>query len=552
MSSGTRNPPSSTVRPSASDTAVQPAAAAPDRGSWRSEVAAVIREPAIVATGAMVAFIAISIWWLTVDRQVPIYDPGMHLLFAFNDYDALRAGHPLTPFTVWTLYPPLTDIVGAIASLIGGLSVAGPVVAQNLIFIPLLSLACFRIGRMTFGAPAGACAVLFALGTPMIAGQFHQFLLDGPETAMVAATVWLLLESRGLRRTWVAAAAGIVCGLGFLTKESFPAFVAGVFLVVLARGGWRRWRGLAAFLALTAGVALPWYIYHRVQLSGLAHTAAAGGYSTAPASYRPPRLSAQNAAWYLWSDLNYQLLAPLMLFAAIGVVSTVVEIVRGRLRDLPAPELLVGGLVAYLGVTYQLPHGPRYSLPGLVFLAVLGTGWIFRLRPRGARLLAGGLLVVVVIANTLGASFGVGGFVRLTLPGAPRAPGSVQGRLILSMPNGFTVGAPQAAGNLVSILRPERRLGFTSVEWDPGALSEAFSAQGLFALARIADLAVIEVPFTALGPHDLFILHEPVTPGAVPCARLSDGTGVWLTAGSPLAHPAVLVCPTHHSSFAPA
>ena len=39
----------------------------------------------------------------------------------------------------------------------------------------------------------------------------------------------------------------IFVGVGMYTRSTFVLFILGLFLVMLARGGWRRWRGVLLF-----------------------------------------------------------------------------------------------------------------------------------------------------------------------------------------------------------------------------------------------------------------------------------------------------------------
>ena len=51
------------------------------------------------AIGAVAVFIAITCWWLTQDRSIPIYDAGDHLETALRYHNMLAAGNLLGPFT---------------------------------------------------------------------------------------------------------------------------------------------------------------------------------------------------------------------------------------------------------------------------------------------------------------------------------------------------------------------------------------------------------------------------------------------------------------------
>lgn len=218
------------------------------------------------AIGVSAIFIGLTCWWLTQDRSIPIFDAGDHLETAISYHNLLQAGDLLGPFNHTSQYPPLAHMVGAIAAFIGGVSVAAPIIGENVVFVSLLTLGCYQTGRILFGARAGMLAAIFALGSPLLIAQLHVFMLDAPEAALVAVSIWLLLASDDFSRTRMAAVAGVAVGCGMLVKVTFPLFVAGIVLIALAHGGWRNWRGMAAFAATAAVIGGPWYIDHISEL----------------------------------------------------------------------------------------------------------------------------------------------------------------------------------------------------------------------------------------------------------------------------------------------
>ncbi|HET6449456.1 MAG TPA: glycosyltransferase family 39 protein [Conexibacter sp.] len=400
------------------------------------------------AIAVTAAFIAISCWWVHQDHGVPFADAASHLITVVAYYDRLHSGDFGKLLYESGYYPPLTFLTGAIASLIGGLNASTPVIGENLVYGSLIALGCYHTGKLVAGPAGGFLAVLFVLGSPLLIEQMHVFMIDAPQAALVAVAVWLILASDRFRDVRLSAAAGTAVGAGMASKEQFALFVAGLLVVVVAREqGWRNRRGMLAFAACTLVIAAPWYVANLSKLSAFATAAGAG--PDLPARGKPPLLSVSNAGWYVWALVNGLLFAPLFAFAAIGTVRAGVSVVRARpeVRDVPlaaipfAPELLGGLLGGWLGLTLVRHHDMRYAMGLLVYLAVLGTAWIVRLR-RTWRIGATAALASAVVATTLGASFGIGGDVRVLLAGDPVATDRTFG---IPPPSQLTVYADQTS-----------------------------------------------------------------------------------------------------------
>jgi hypothetical protein len=514
--------------------------------------------PAWGAIGVTTVFLAITCWWLTQDRSIPIFDAGLHLSLAIDVHHELGSGHLLNALTLTIPYPPFAYLVGSLGILVGGVGIAPLVLAENLVFVPLLALGCYQVGRLAFSPLAGLLAVVFALGSPLIAAQFHVFMIDAPETAMVAVSVWLVIATEGFSRLKTCALAGLAVGLGMLTKEPFAIFLVGIVAVTAVRGGRGAWRGFALFAAVALALALPWYIHEYAQIRAIGNEATASssvfaepGTSTSQ-GIAPPRLSRANLEWYLWNLVNAQLYLPLFAFAAVGWVWALVGFARRRPVSPLALELAVGAFLAWAFLTETFVHDTRYSMPLLVYLAVFGAGWIVRLGRRG-RIAAMAVLVVVALANTLGASFGVGGEASISLPGASPASLSQPGVVTFYSNGGFLVSGPHRDGDLLAVLQALRREGVRAVEWPPEqALEPDFSEGGVVALLQIAGLEQVgeHVPAEELTRRDAVLAHRKVRSNIPrPCVLLDDGTGVWVRIGDPLAAGARDYCPLPKPHF---
>ena len=333
-----------------------------------------------------------------------------------------------------------------------------------------------------------------------------------------------------------------------MVKQSFITYVLGLVVVMLVRGGWRERRGLVAFLLPVVIVAGPWYVYHLHQIGGLiVHMAnSAGMTSTAAGSPYPPRFSIQNLTFYWWSAVNLQLVVPLCLFAVVGTASSVLRFVRVGGRDDYTPELVVGALVGWLGMTWQAVHDPRYMLPATVYVAVLGVGWIGRLSRNGTKF-AVGLLAVIAVVNTLGDSFGLGSPLAVQVGTEHPFSELENGQLNFYSANGYEgVSAPRRQPDLLPLLTRMKSNGIQRVVGYSIPGFEDFSAAGLIALDDFARLgSTSEVTLNRLTAADAFVIHASgaTVGGLPPCVRLYDGTGVWFTRGNPFAAGADFICP---------
>jgi hypothetical protein len=480
------------------------------------------------------ASMALACWWLSQDRGVPGTEPGATLTDVLWAYEMFAAGDLLGPIRIPAIHPPLVRIVGAIGILLGGRNPTAPAVAENVVFVPLLALGCYGTAKLVAGPRAGLLAVAFALGTPLVVEQFHVVMLDAPLAALVALSVWLVLASERLQRTGVAALAGAAVGFGLLTKQQLVIFLAGLLVVVLARGGgWRHVRGIAAFALAALLVAGPWYVLH---LSRLGVADALAGAQT-PGTL-PPRLSLENLVWYVWGALNGVLLAPLFALAAIGIAIATAQTLRGRAPTY-VPELLGGLLGAWAGLLATPIHVVRYELPLIVYVAVLGTSWIVRLGWR-ARAIAVASLALAVGASVLGAGFGVGHELRVQLTGHPPANRAVYGiarfdEVVVYSDRVFQLSGPRRGDDPLALLRALRDDGIELVTWLPQEEEpydfDHYGVDVLVAMARMGALRSYEP--SQLPPGAALLLHGSIS-GSPPCLRMAGGRGLWVRRGRAL------------------
>jgi 4-amino-4-deoxy-L-arabinose transferase-like glycosyltransferase len=510
-----------------------------------------------LTAAAVVAFLGVTVWWLTQETRVPDWDSATHTFEAFAVRDQFAAGHWTAPFTGFDTYPPLGPVIGALGVFVGGYSPASVILALNLVFVPLLAAACYGAGRLVGGTRAGLLAAVFALGTPMIVSEAHEAYLDPTQAAFVAAAVWAILASRRFERWGIAALAGVATGLAMMTKETTPVFVVGILAVAIARGGWRQWRGLLAYAVPLGMLAGPWYVYHHTELHQLllAHSSQANSAEPQPGggSY-PTLLSLKNLSWYFWDAANIQLRAGLLALFVVGTVVALRSCARHWRSENLYPELLGGAFVSWLAMTWLTHKDPRYDISALVYVAVLATAWIATARPR-LRAWTTGALLATVAATFAGVAFGLGGAgyqLRIALPGARDKTSLGERYLTLYSTSGWLRGAPDNNdGNVLALMRGLRRAGIGGVAFCcVNPIDFNLAGLPVFAYeAGLQDRGTSTADLASLGRSDVFLLAHAPTPGdPPPCQKLRDGTGIYAELGNPLIKPFsqyTFICPGH-------
>ena len=287
-----------------------------------------------------------------------------------------------------TYYPPF--YFSLLQVLVNGLgfSYAAATTASTL-FVLLCALFLWRLGRLLFSGSVGVAAAVAFLLMPGTALILSSTIRDAPLALFSVATIYYLLKSNGLRRSGFAAAAGLMTGLGLLTKWVFPLYILGFAPLVLAamyRPAWvsiqddkpskgRPWMGATIYVAVALGVAGWWYA-HFLQWDVLFTTAAN---DPNLAIYSFGEMLKLSAGFLAWSQLRWVWLIP----AALGVVS-LFAIKTNRAAAISLGLAVLAGLLILALPRHTEQRYYFAFLPWVAMLSALVLAWAKKPLVRGA------------------------------------------------------------------------------------------------------------------------------------------------------------------------
>ena len=211
----------------------------------------------------LLALAGVMAVWVGIDRRPPEWDHANHLERALECHRILaEPGHARYAEIVAmsSFYPPLVLCAAGLSYFV--LPIA-PVTAQLVMWAFLVAgtLAVWGVGRRLLDPAAGLLAAFLFATAPFVVFSLLRFQLDLPLAAMVAVALLVILLTEGFTRVGWSLVAGIVFGVGMLTKPPFAAYVLVPVLLAVASSYRRRRAAGYAALAILVGAALsvPWY-----------------------------------------------------------------------------------------------------------------------------------------------------------------------------------------------------------------------------------------------------------------------------------------------------
>lgn len=337
-----------------------------------------------------VALVIVACVWLAIDRHPPEWDYANHLENAVRCGRDLATGDLGPAFARSSFYPPLVPCLAGIV---------WRVLPSDVVFGEIVMLAFLGMGmasvhvlarRYAGGAAAVVAATLFG-AAPVVVHHMLHFQLDVPLAAMIATFLAVLAATEHFARPGWTIAAGLLFGLGMLTKPPFFLFVAPNCLLVMAgTRGRRPWLQAAAAGVVAVLVGLPWY---GPRAFGLLTQFQNRSFKQAAEAGAPPVMTSSSLAFY-----------PLNVPAHFGVIAVALLLFGLAVALRRRCWYVLAGLAPVLVLLTLQNKQMRYALPLLPMVSVV-AGLGFAALPRVARRAAGLAVVVAAVFQVASTAF---------------------------------------------------------------------------------------------------------------------------------------------------
>ena len=349
------------------------------------------RRHLVILLGIWIAHVAMNAAWIHQDTSFRSFDGPPHLDAAAHAHGLVRANGLRGVLQVARgnragCWPSAGYLTWVLPSMITGTSI--PTLRNlNLVFLALLLVSVYAIGRRVHSRRAGLLAAALVTLYPALYGESRQFGVDFPGTAITAAGVALLLYTERFSRLRTCLLLGLLVGLGVLLRPQICFFLAGPTVLLLASallrpgdaGRKRVLLNVAACAAVAAAASAVWwrgrlgeilgaFVFHQEEAEKICEV-----YET-------------SALFYV-KMLPACFSATLLLAALAGVLGLLAGGARpARAGWLVGPRfvlvlawLLVGfAVLSYIRVNhlrYMLPLAPALALVTAVGLMSVAGGW---------------------------------------------------------------------------------------------------------------------------------------------------------------------------------
>jgi len=277
-----------------------------------------------------------------------------------------------------------------------------------------LGISIYLIGKSLMNKETGLLAVICTLSFPIILGLARELLIDLLLTAMVAATIAMILQKKVFHSARKSACVGIIVGLGLLTKLTYPVFVfvpLGLIAYANIRGTIQHrnmvfWN-ILLMIGLISVICLPWYVHNSSHLWSYAYNDGIGISSTrwGPVDH----LSMINIIGYLKQLPDeigrYKLFFVSVIFLSVIMIEEEFLLIRKDSALYRKLLIILWFVVPYIIWIIVRNRDLRHNVPALPALAVLFSYIVVSISNTLLRRCAVSVLILLSVFTGIVATF---------------------------------------------------------------------------------------------------------------------------------------------------
>lgn len=373
--------------------------------------------PALVLGVAIVALVALDVWWLHRFRFgfVTEWDESGYISIALQNSHALSSGglsSLISTVIDQGVQAPLVPLSAVPFNVVFGDGVDSSLLVEPA-FFALLVLSTYGVARRLVEPWWAVLAALSVAAAPMVTDYTRIFHFSVPAAAMFTSALWALLRSEGLSRRGWAVGCGLLLGLMVLARSMTIAFLPGFALAAVLPLALspveRRRRALNFVLLCVSGGALAalWYAPNLFSVGDyLLHF----GYGAESSAYGAAHSPLSVAYWTREAGgLVDEIYLPLAAVLAACLLAAVASFALRGDRPGPSREALrtwlagstgltlVVVIEGYVALTSSRNQGTAFALPWLPALVILVVVAVANIRQRPLRLTLAACLAAVAV-----------------------------------------------------------------------------------------------------------------------------------------------------------
>ena len=170
---------------------------------------------------------------LKLDNVPPMGHPGLYYRHSIELYSELSEG-PKDFFdkllSINFVYPPLLFLSAVPCYLFFGSGYDSAVLAVGTIYLGILLLSLYLVGRELFNPAVGLLSALFCSFFPAIFGYSRMFLMALPAVAITTLNIFLMIKSDCFRKKGYVLLFGMAAGAGMLMNTYYAISLSGVLV----------------------------------------------------------------------------------------------------------------------------------------------------------------------------------------------------------------------------------------------------------------------------------------------------------------------------------